>query len=81
MREYMLVPEDGRPKIFGLTASPIRNAKNPIDSLNELQTNMNARVIGVLDNVAELTKHTPKPIEVIGSTSLWTHVEIADIFK
>ncbi|KAL0571714.1 Dicer-like protein 1, partial [Marasmius crinis-equi] len=70
MREYMLVPEQDRPKVFGLTASPIQNAKNPIDSLNELQTNMNARVIGVLDHVAELTKHTPKPIEVIREYSL-----------
>ncbi|KAJ8093606.1 Dicer-like protein 1 [Marasmius tenuissimus] len=70
MREYMLVPEEERPKVFGLTASPIQNAKNPIDSLNELQMNMNARVIGVLDNVAELTKHTPKPIEVIKEYTL-----------
>ncbi|KAF9265816.1 hypothetical protein L218DRAFT_120083 [Marasmius fiardii PR-910] len=65
MREYMLLAVENRPKIFGLTASPIQNAKNPISSLNELQTNMNARVIGVLDNVAELAKHSPKPVEVI----------------
>ncbi|KAG7086495.1 hypothetical protein E1B28_002444 [Marasmius oreades] len=70
MREYMLVSEENRPKIFGLTASPIQNAKNPISSLNELQTNMNARVIGVLDNVAELAKHSPKPVEVISEYSL-----------
>ncbi|KAK7049438.1 Dicer-like protein 1 [Paramarasmius palmivorus] len=65
MREYMLLSTEDRPKVFGLTASPIQNAKNPIVSLNELQTNMDARVVGVLDHVDELAEHTPKPVEVI----------------
>ncbi|EEB89726.1 hypothetical protein MPER_12144, partial [Moniliophthora perniciosa FA553] len=70
MREYMLLSPEDRPKVFGLTASPIQNAKNPLVSLNELQTNMDARVIGVLDHVDELAQHTPKPVEVIQEYSI-----------
>ncbi|ESK86769.1 type iii restriction enzyme [Moniliophthora roreri MCA 2997] len=90
MREYMLLPPGDRPKVFGLTASPIQNAKSPIVSLNELQTNMDARVIGVLDHVDELAQHTPKPAEVIQEypisleqfsypePSLWSCINVFD---
>uniref|UniRef100_A0A0W0FEH5 Uncharacterized protein n=1 Tax=Moniliophthora roreri TaxID=221103 RepID=A0A0W0FEH5_MONRR len=61
----MLLSPGDRPKVFGLTASPIQNAKNPIVSLNIPQTNIDAQVIGVLDHVDELAQHTPRPVEVI----------------
>ncbi|EJU05694.1 hypothetical protein DACRYDRAFT_113750 [Dacryopinax primogenitus] len=53
-----------RPKVFGMTASPIWNVKNPADSLKELERNMNSRVLAVRDNIDELHKHAPKPKEI-----------------
>ncbi|KZO95256.1 P-loop containing nucleoside triphosphate hydrolase protein [Calocera viscosa TUFC12733] len=54
-----------RPKVFGMTASPIWNPKNALESLRELERNMNARVLAVRANVEELHKHAPKPKETV----------------
>ena len=65
LREYhQLKPLEKRPKIFGMTASPIWNAKNPLGSLSELESNMDAKVIGVVEHVQELDEHAPKAKEV-----------------
>ena len=64
MREYFHVPSSRRPKIFGMTASPIWNVKDPAGSLETLEQNMDAKVIGVRDHIEELVDHSPKPIEV-----------------
>ncbi|KZT54596.1 hypothetical protein CALCODRAFT_519296 [Calocera cornea HHB12733] len=64
-----------RPKVFGMTASPIWNVKHPLESLRELERNMDCRVLAVRDNVAELHKHAPKPTESIiyhtGTPTYW----------
>ena len=62
---YRSCPDATKPRIFGMTASPIWNSKNPERSLRELEQNMDARVVGVKENVAELEMHSPKPKEVI----------------
>ncbi|KAF8655840.1 hypothetical protein AX16_002924 [Volvariella volvacea WC 439] len=64
MREYFQLPESDRPKIFGMTASPIWNPKDAVKSLLTLEENLNARIIGVREHNAELANHSPKPIEV-----------------
>ena len=47
-----------------MTASPIWNVKDPAGSLETLEQNMDAKVIGVRDHIEELVDHSPKPIEV-----------------
>lgn len=63
MREYFQAPS-GRPKVFGMTASPIWNPKNAAESLATLERNLDAKVIAVREYVDELTGHSPKPEEV-----------------
>lgn len=64
MREYMQTPSSKRPKVFGMTASPIWNPKDATSSLMALEANMDAVVIGVRQNLEELAQNSPKPIEV-----------------
>ncbi|KAF8894762.1 hypothetical protein BD779DRAFT_1502798 [Infundibulicybe gibba] len=63
MREYF--QKSSRPKIFGMTASPIWNPKDPEKSLAELERNLDAKVIGVHENVEELHTCAPKAVEVL----------------
>ncbi|KDQ21886.1 hypothetical protein BOTBODRAFT_26294 [Botryobasidium botryosum FD-172 SS1] len=66
MRDYYYhMPKDQRPKIFGMTASPIWNPKNPHKSLADLQANIDARVLAVRENTAELSIHAPAPDEQV----------------
>ena len=65
MRECQQCPLDQRPKIFGMTASPIWNAKDAVNSLAVLEKNLNATVVAVRDYVAELSDHSPRPKEVV----------------
>lgn len=64
MREYFQVPSNQRPKIFGMTASPIWNPKNAAESLATLEKNLDGKVIAVREHVDELVDHSPKPEEV-----------------
>ncbi|KAF8919202.1 P-loop containing nucleoside triphosphate hydrolase protein [Mucidula mucida] len=64
MREYCNVPASKRPKIFGMTASPILNPKQAEQSLKELEKNMDSVVIGVNDST-ELQDHSPRPQEIV----------------
>ncbi|KAI9059720.1 hypothetical protein FKP32DRAFT_1595995 [Trametes sanguinea] len=65
MREYYQTPAGSRPKIFGMTASPIWNPKNAAESLATLERNLDSKVIAVKDHVDELVGHSPKPKEII----------------
>ncbi|KAI0831673.1 hypothetical protein BC628DRAFT_1311344 [Trametes gibbosa] len=65
MREYFQSPAGTRPKIFGMTASPIWNPKNAADSLATLERNLDAKVIAVKEHADELSGHSPKPTEII----------------
>lgn len=65
MREYFQYPKDQRPKIFGMTASPIWNPKDAVMSLATLERNLDAKVIAVREHVDELMGHSPKPQEVL----------------
>ncbi|KAK2460667.1 hypothetical protein APHAL10511_007137 [Amanita phalloides] len=58
-------PVSKRPKIFGMTASPIWDPKNPVKSLELLEANMGAKVVGVIENYSELQDHSPRPIEIV----------------
>lgn len=64
MREYYQCPVDHRPKIFGMTASPIWNPKDAVNSLAILEKNLNASVVAVRHHVEELSEHSPRPKEV-----------------
>ncbi|KAG9094888.1 Dicer-like protein 1 [Ceratobasidium sp. UAMH 11750] len=57
-------PKD-RPRIFGMTASPIFNIRNPVLSLAHLQDTMDAKVLAVRDNVLELALNAPRPNEFL----------------
>jgi len=65
MREYYRCPVNQRPKIFGMTASPIWNTKDAANSLAILEKNLNATVVAVRHHVAELSGHSPRPKEVV----------------
>lgn len=66
MREYFHIKAiQERPKIFGMTASPVWNAKDPLGSLLALEANMDSTIISVREHVEELAAHVPRPSEVI----------------
>ncbi|KDR81905.1 hypothetical protein GALMADRAFT_59401 [Galerina marginata CBS 339.88] len=65
MREYVHSPAQSRPKIFGMTASPIWNVRDPLGSLAVLEGNLDAKVTAVREHVDELAVHSPKALEVI----------------
>ncbi|KAJ3907181.1 hypothetical protein F5879DRAFT_796189 [Lentinula edodes] len=65
MHEYMQCPPEKRPKVFGMTASPVWNSKNPAASIRTLETTLDAKVIGVREHVDELAENLPKPTEMI----------------
>ncbi|GJJ12209.1 hypothetical protein Clacol_006450 [Clathrus columnatus] len=54
-----------RPKVFGMTASPIWNINNPLKSLHDLESNMLSKVVGVRENTDELLENSPRPNEII----------------
>lgn len=64
MHEYFHVPVHLRPKVFGMTASPIWNIRDPVGSLAVLEKNLDAKVTAVRDHIQELSKHAPKAEEV-----------------
>jgi endoribonuclease Dicer len=64
MREYFQISPALRPKVFGMTASPIWNTKDAAGSLHMLEQNLDAKIIGVRQHAEELAGHVPKPIEV-----------------
>lgn len=64
MREYYQTPQPFRPKIFGMTASPIWNPKDPEGSLATLEKNLDAIAISVKDYIEELRDNSPRPVEV-----------------
>ena len=61
---YMRTSITARPKIFGMTASPIWNTTNPAMSIHTLQFNLFAKVFAVDENRQELEEHVAKPVEV-----------------
>lgn len=66
MREYSHIKAiEERPRVFGMTASPIWNTKDPVGSLLALEANMDSTIISVRDNVEELAAHAPRPSEVM----------------
>ncbi|EIN07990.1 hypothetical protein PUNSTDRAFT_144457 [Punctularia strigosozonata HHB-11173 SS5] len=65
MREYFQCPGHLRPKIFGMTASPIWNPKDAATSLATLEKNMDAKVFAVREHESELLSIIPKPKEVL----------------
>ncbi|KAF9466235.1 hypothetical protein BDZ94DRAFT_1212870 [Collybia nuda] len=66
MREYFQIKETSlRPKIFGMTASPIWSPRDVVGSLLALEANMNAKVMSVRVHVDELKENSPKPVEII----------------
>ncbi|OCH90640.1 P-loop containing nucleoside triphosphate hydrolase protein [Obba rivulosa] len=66
MREYFQLPARKRPKIFGMTASPVWNPKDAMESLSTLERNLDAKVMAVRQHIDELKAHAPKPKE-------WVH--------
>jgi endoribonuclease Dicer len=64
MREYFSAQPGHRPKVFGMTASPIWNPKDAVESLATLEKNMNCKVMAVREHAEELMEHLPKPKEV-----------------
>lgn len=71
MREYFQWLPEQRPKIFGMTASPIWNPKDAVESLATLERNLDAKVIAVREHVEELADHSPRPNEARYSADLF----------
>ncbi|KAK0225141.1 hypothetical protein EDD85DRAFT_221965 [Armillaria nabsnona] len=93
MREYKHVAAPDRPKIFGMTASPILNPRDAIRSMEELEGNLDAKIVGIHTHVSELTEHSPKPSETIQIypppplipscpiSALWASLTVFDIMQ
>ncbi|KAF8638830.1 hypothetical protein AX17_001888 [Amanita inopinata Kibby_2008] len=62
---FQVKPPSRRPKIFGMTASPIWDPKNASNSLEVLEANMGCKIVGVMENHEELQEHSPKPVEIV----------------
>lgn len=58
------IPCAQKPKIFGMTASPIWKPRDPIMSLQTLQRNLLSVVYAVRQHAEELHEHSHKPEEV-----------------
>lgn len=69
MQEYFHTPSDRRPKIFGMTASPISNPADPSASLATLEANLDAKVLAIQEHAEELLNHSTKPVEVGSHTT------------
>ncbi|EJD06192.1 uncharacterized protein FOMMEDRAFT_145449 [Fomitiporia mediterranea MF3/22] len=54
-----------KPKIFGMTASPIWNREKPLESIETLQNNLCSKVIAVRQHMDLLDQHVNRPIELI----------------
>ncbi|KAJ7771608.1 hypothetical protein B0H16DRAFT_1410076 [Mycena metata] len=65
MREYYEVAVESRPKIFGMTASPVYNIRGATAALAALEANMDSKVVAVRNHVEELAAHVPKVSERI----------------
>ncbi|KAJ7118771.1 hypothetical protein C8R44DRAFT_841231 [Mycena epipterygia] len=65
MREYFEVLPASRPKIFGMTASPVWKVNDATGSLAALEANMDSKVVAVRNHIDELATHAPKALEVI----------------
>lgn len=80
-----------RPKIFGMTASPVWSPKNPHKHIADLERLMDSRIISVQENVSELNQYSPlADVAIIkyASTwqappldSLWAEINDYDILK
>ncbi|KAJ9125519.1 hypothetical protein QFC22_000480 [Naganishia vaughanmartiniae] len=62
---HAIEPGQPRPKVLGLTASPIWSPTNPQKSLHELQMTLASTVVAVRANRDELEQHAPRPKEHI----------------
>ncbi|KAF7323232.1 hypothetical protein HMN09_00103900 [Mycena chlorophos] len=65
MREYFQLPSESRPKIFGMTASPVWNVKNIPQSMSTLEASLDAKIVSVRQNAKELQSHARKPVETV----------------
>ncbi|KAJ7063551.1 hypothetical protein C8F01DRAFT_82074 [Mycena amicta] len=67
MREYFQLPQTSRPKILGITASPVWNvmSRDVADSLSALEHSMDAKIFSVQKHTHELERHAPKAAEII----------------
>ncbi|KAK0458512.1 P-loop containing nucleoside triphosphate hydrolase protein [Desarmillaria tabescens] len=93
MREYKHVATSDRPKIFGMTASPILNPRDAIRSMEELEANLDATIVGIQTHVSELMENSPKPSETIQIypppplrpscpiSTLWASLTVFDIMQ
>ncbi|KAG8988080.1 Dicer-like protein 1 [Tulasnella sp. 427] len=80
-----------RPKIFGMTASPVWSPKDPHKHIADLERLMDATIISVQENVAELHRYSPLAvvsiIKFVGTwqdaplDSLWSDLNNYDILK
>lgn len=88
---YHHTDKDYRPKIFGMTASPVWSPKNPHKHIADLERLMDATIISVQENVNELNYHSPQAavgiIKYVATwqaaplDSLWAELNDYDILK
>ncbi|KAF8191429.1 hypothetical protein K438DRAFT_1675400 [Mycena galopus ATCC 62051] len=89
MREYFeIVSPQLRPKIFGMTASPVYNIKDAAGSLADLERNLDSKVVTVHNHTDELAAHVSNVSEIIKqyasppgeydfpSPTLWTYLSV-----
>ena len=69
MDEYRHCAPGLRPRVLGLTASPIWDARNPGKALAALEAKLDAQVVGVRRHAGELDAHTARPREVSSCAS------------
>ncbi len=62
---YHPLSPTSRPKILGLTASPIWNLKNPLGGLQTLEMNTQSKIVAVKTNADELERYANEPVEEV----------------
>ncbi|TRM59881.1 hypothetical protein BD626DRAFT_606328 [Schizophyllum amplum] len=93
---YYHSPAERRPRIFGLTATPIWSTANPAADLATLESNLDARIVCVQAYASELAAHTSQPREVVKTYAapprmandepasfpeMWPYLQVFDTLK
>ncbi|KAF7294704.1 hypothetical protein MIND_01007600 [Mycena indigotica] len=87
MRGYFQLSDSVRPKIFGMTASPIWNIRDVLGSMAVLERSLDAAIVTVSRHLKEMHVYTPKAVEEVklykvqvDANLTWTLMDYLDVF-
>ena len=73
---YFDIVQPKRPRVLGMTASPVYESRKAIQAINSLESNLDARLVEVQENIGELAGIARRPNEIVVTYSPMTEVHI-----